>query len=271
MDASNLHHSFFKDLEEALLSEIKFRIGSYKQGKIPKLDSLLIWQYLRKNTTYQKQYDLGSMAEHNPSPFFQLSITNDCEEEYSHIEYQGVLRDSWSLNCTPPDYKEVSPREITFTIKPVEKCFDLFDLSDSQSAEELRNEVLPTLVNPILNGIGDLKNNRLGIILNPYINEKVLIKAIKEEVRRLIPSGFFIQANKKQHLVENAVLAYIIQDLKITNWLEINSVFRELLSLPKAYVDLTKKQIDLRIKTFETYAMNSPYCFFGQVSPNTKD
>lgn len=256
---------------ETLLS-IDFVPG---QGLYQDTHALLIWQYVRFNSTYKEDFRQVQLQE-------QLIGVDAYEREAFHLARK------WCMSELIDPKEEFLPTNFAFSSESV------FDFT-SEELNSLSHEALKIIL-PMRNSANPIVKKALGPIF-VAVNPAAQVSRIKEDIEALVKSerarfGFdeaidntpldalfkqyslrgSVTAKSRGHhdpmesLVGNLILFKIKELDGTTSPKDVSQEYYKYFSVSSQGNELQSKQITDRINSFKKWSEHAPWCFF--VSPS---
>ncbi len=238
--------------------EIFSNIGKY-DGIIDEPDSILIWQYLRRNPLFQDFYDTVLKSAKDDTEF---------NNEAGHSWAMTNLQDYRSINLNP-DCKYGNGKQSLC-------CFDMKAILDTYSSSSNFNHLsrrlfdLKYLRSPNFTHSSELPKP-LALIVNPHFSDTMIFNQVRKKLKEhrseyYAEKPISLVPKSKTSLIDNLTIYYAYEKKSIKEPKELSSYMCELgmdIELSKKY--LSPSDITRRIETFKKYSLRSPWIFLTAI------
>lgn len=193
-----------------------------------KLDARIVWQHVRFNKKYRKQYKKLVAA---------VSKTQD--EDFEDFEVQSFCS-CWGI-----------PQPLDFnTQKPPLDFY--FDLKTVRRIENLKREAR------VFDWNSDPASPEVIVAINTHADSRLVIKEIESllENHQETWSHYILRPATTTHVVDNFVCFHLKEVMQLKNK-DVKAKYKEI--YPGS--DLQDQQIKAKIESFKTISNKSPWCF----------
>lgn len=197
-------------------------------SKFTKLDALIVWQHVRFNKKYRKQYKK-----------LVADVTKTQNEDFEDFEVQSFCS-CWGI----------SDRLDFNTQKPPQEFY--FDLKVVRQIDNLKKEAY------LFDWHQDPSSPEIIVAINTQADSKLILKEIESllDDEHQTWSRYVLRPATATHVVDNFICFHLKEVMKLKNK-DVKTKYKEI--YPGS--DLQDQQIKAKIESFRVISDKSPWCF----------